>query len=125
MPIPSAAQAAADRMSTNTSKVTAPTEAMIAEWVELLEALKGDICDEYRCTDDSDDETPGMLVTFGFTPESDERDASWSYQTGDNSYTGGAYGHPYWGLAYLYRDSDAKAVAEDAADEIAEQVATS
>jgi hypothetical protein len=108
---------------TETTKVTEPTEAMIADWAELLTGLKPDICDDYRCTDDPDDETPGICVTFGFTPESDKRDASWGYQTGDNSFTGGAYGHPFWGVVHLYRDSDAAELASEAASEIAEQLA--
>lgn len=108
--------------TTNDTKVTEPTEAMIAAWTELLTELKGHICDDYRCTDDPDDETPGVCVTFGFTPESDDCDASWSYQTGDNGYTGGAYGHPFWGVVHLYRDSVAGDLAGEAASEIAEQI---
>jgi hypothetical protein len=112
-------------MSTNeqSNKVTAPTDEMVAEWVKLLTTLQGAIGDDYRASDDPDDETPGMQVTFGFTPEDEDTNASWSYQTGDNSYTGGAYGHPFWGVVSLYRDSDPAKVAEDAASEIAEQVA--
>ena len=103
-------------------KVTAPTPKMIADWAKLLASLQGDICDDYRCSDDPNDDTPGMCVTFGFTPEDDERDASWSYQTGDNSFTGGAYGHPYWGVVSLYRDTDPVEAATEAASEIAEQI---
>jgi hypothetical protein len=106
-------------MSKSTSNKTVPAE-MVAEWTQLLKALQGDICDDYRCTDDPDDNQPGMFVTFGFTPSNEERDVSarWSYQTGDNSFTGGAYGHPVWGVVYLYRDSDCAELAQGAADEI-------
>ena len=106
----------------STTYITEPTEEMIADWTKLLKALQGDIGDDYRCSDDPDDDTPGMCVTFGFTPEDEEQDASWSYQTGDNSYTGGAYGHPFWGVVCLYRDSDPAELARDAASEIAESV---
>jgi len=83
----------------------------------LLETLKKWIRDDYRCSDDPDDDTPGMLVTIGAS-----KDGSWHYQTGDNSYSGGAYGHPAWGLVYLYRDTDSAQAAEDALSEIAESL---
>lgn len=92
-----------------------------AEWASLLAALVPQIADEYRIVEEDDE--PGMLVTFGFTPETKDKDASWSYQTGDNSYAGSAYGHPYWGLAYLYRDSDCAELASEAAEEINSQIA--
>ena len=38
-------------------------------------------------------EAPSIDLTIGFDPE----DNSWSFQTGDNSYTGGAYGYPLVG----------------------------
>ena len=69
----------------------------------LLRELKPTIGDEYRASDDSEDNTPGMCVTIG----ADETGA-WSWQTGDNSYTGGAYGMPYWGVISLYRRSDCR-----------------
>jgi len=87
----------------------------IKEIAALLRDLKPEICDDYRCTDDPDDETPGILVTIGASA-----DGSWSYQTGDNSFTGGAYGHPAWGLAYLYRNSNCRELARQAVNEIAE-----
>lgn len=95
-----------------------------AEITKLLKALKHDVCDEYRCTDDSNDNTPGMLVTVGATPDEDGN-LSWSYQTGDNSYTGGAYGHRNWGIGYLYRRSNCKKVASDIVNEIAEAISQS
>lgn len=97
---------------------------LVPQWTRLLKSLKADIGDEYRCSDDPDDTTPGMCVTIGFTPSTDENDCSWSYQTGDNSYTGGAYGHAHWAVIYLYRRSNSRELAESAADEIAESVAS-
>ena len=102
-------------MSTKTEQIT---NEMITEWRELLIALQGEIADDYRCTDDPEDDQPGMCVTIGFTPETPENSASWSYQTGDNSYTGGAYSHPHWAVVYLYRDSDCAGLADDAASQI-------
>jgi len=93
--------------------------------VRLFKALKRDIGDDYRASDDPDDTTPGMQVTIGFTPETEDSDYSWSYQTGDNSYTGGAYGHANWGVVSLYRRSNSKLVAEDCLDQLGEAVSQS
>ena len=92
----------------------------IPQWTKLLESLKRDIEDDYRCSDDPGDDTPGMCVTIGFTPETEEKDYSWHYQTGDNSFSGGAYLHRNWGVIYLYRDSDVAELVKQAADEIGE-----
>jgi hypothetical protein len=85
------------------------------EVTALVRALIPTIGEEYRATEE--DESPSMLITVG----ADESGA-WSYQTGDNSYTGGAYSFPVWGLGYLYRDSDPAEVARGIVDEIAEQL---
>ena len=101
---------------TETKKSKLPT---IAEIAKLLRALKPEISDEYRCTDDPDDTLPGMLVTIGASP-----DGTWHYQTGDNSYSGGAYSHAYWGLVYLHRRTNSRDAAKGAIDEIAEGMAS-
>lgn len=88
------------------------------EWAELFKALKRDISDDCRCTNDPEDEMPGMLVTIGFTPATEPRGHSWDYQTGDNSYSGGAYGHPHWAVAYLYLRSNSTALANDCVEQI-------
>lgn len=96
-------------------------ESFVPQWTYLLASLIPEIRDDYRAADD--DEQPGMCVTIGFTQETEDKDASWHYQTGDNSFTGGAYGHPHWAVVYLYRDSDPESLAGDAANEIAEACA--
>lgn len=66
----------------------------IAEIRSLLVSLKSDIGDDYRASDDPDDNIPGMCVTIGCTPGHWDKDSfpkewipySWSYQTGDNSF---------------------------------------
>lgn len=88
------------------------------EICQLLKRLKRGIADDYRATDDPDDNRPGMCVTVSTRDGSD-----WSYQTGDNSYTGGCYGHPHWAVVYLYRRSNCAALAADAVDGLAELVA--
>ena len=80
-----------------------------ADMVRLVTALIPAIGDEYRAyrPEFDDDGTPSMLLTIG-------ADASgWSYQTGDNSYTGGAYGFADWSSVALYRDSDPESVADE------------
>ena len=97
-------------------KNTKPSFPSIKDIRNLLIALKPDIADEYRCSDDSDDNTPGIVVTIGANGIGKD----WSYQTGDNSYTGGAYGFPYWAVVYLNRRSDCNQLAKEAIDELHE-----
>ena len=61
--------------------------------------------------------TPGESVTGG-----EDDSASWSYQTGDNSYSGGAYGHPVWGVVWISADSDPDEVAQEIAADIESQL---
>lgn len=80
-----------------------------ADMVKLAAALIPDIRDDYRAhdceckgaADDSHDSdcVPSMQVTVGADAD------GWAYQTGDNSYTGGAYGFATWAVVALYRDT--------------------
>jgi hypothetical protein len=97
-------------------------KACLPDWTKLVASLIPDICDDYRASDDPDDETPAMCLTIGFTPETEDKDYSWSYQTGDNSYSGGAYSHPHWAVVTIARDSVPSEVAEEIADQIGELV---
>lgn len=86
---------------------------------QLLKALKKEISNEYRASED--DTLPSMVVTIGATePEVAGEAIPWNYQTGNNSYTGGAYGFPHWAVICLYRRSNCKALAADAVQELAE-----
>lgn len=95
---------------------------LVPTWTKLLKSLKTDIRDDYRSSEDPDDTMPGMCVTIGFTPSDVDTDCSWHYQTGDNSYSGGAYGHAHWAVISLYRRSNSTELANDIADQIAESV---
>lgn len=86
----------------------------IQELASVLSGLKKEIDDDYRAFEDSD--VPGMQVTIGCS-----YDKEWSIQTGDNSYTGGAYGHPFWGVAGLYRDSNCREVAKELIEDALQQ----
>jgi len=85
----------------------------VEEITALLVDLQKTIGDEYRASEE--DEEPSMLVTIGANES-----GGWNYQTGDNSFTGGAYGLPFWGVVSLYRDSDCAELAKDSLDQIAE-----
>ena len=87
-----------------------------ADFVELVEAVRDNIADDYRASDDPDDETPGIQLTIGC----DDALEQWSYQTGDNSYTGGAYHYRHWAVVEVYRDSDAAELAADIVRQLGE-----
>jgi len=91
-----------------------------SEIADLLKSLKSQIEDDYRASDDPEDNTPGMQVTVS----TDDEMSSWNYQTGDNSYTGGCYGHPHWSIISLYRRSNCKELAKDAVEELADSIAS-
>ena len=66
----------------------------------------------------SGDPLPSIDLTIGYDPA----DGSWDYQTGDNSFTGGAYGFPVWAVTSVYRRQDSRAVARDLIDQLWEGV---
>ena len=123
--------------------------------VSLLQMLTNDVTSSDRASDDPSDNTPAMQLTIGFTPDERERcytcwgigrfpdnqlctacnatgrrvkPASWNYQTGDNSFTGGAYGHPHWALAIVFQnmtDVQIEEAVEDILNQLGDFVAES
>ena len=85
------------------------------EIYRLLVDLKKEISDDYRASDDPEDNKPGIQVTIGANDQ-----GNWNYQTGDNSFTGGAYGLPYWAVISLYRNSNCKELASDVLNQLEE-----
>ena len=83
---------------------------------ELLITIKKDQDWKQLRADFSDDETPHIQVTIGCT--FNEGTISWNYQTGDNSYTGGAYDHPEWFIVYLTSRANCSNEAKDIISEI-------
>jgi hypothetical protein len=57
-------------------------------------------------------------ITVGVTPT--EGGFDWNYQTGDNSFTGGAYGHPHWVILYLMRRSNCRELSKEAVSQLRE-----
>ena len=90
------------------------------EVAKLVEAVKDNIdSDTYVNDEDADEGGPnGILLTVGADGK-----GGWSYQTGDTSFMGGAYGYPYWGSAGVYRNSHPRAVAREIIEEVKEQAA--
>ena len=68
--------------------------------------------DDYRASDDPSDDTPAMQLTIGADAD------GWGYQTGDNSFTGGAYCYRDWAVVTLTRDSDPADIAEEIIDDL-------
>ena len=77
----------------------------------LLQDIQKDIDDECRAFEG--DESPGIQLTIGWSSDDD-----WAFQTGDNSYSGAAYGHPIWAVVGVYRDSNLIDLTEDIVDQI-------
>jgi hypothetical protein len=61
---------------------------------------------------DHNGEPEGMQLTIGTNGD------SWGWQTGDNSFTGGAYSYPHWGVVYIFEDTTADDLAKEALDQI-------
>lgn len=94
------------------------------EFSELIAACIKDIADDDGIGDgcDDDDECgPWMDLTIGYTPaKEDGTPESWGFQTGDNSFTGGAYSHPHWAVTTLSREDDPNEVAQEMVGQINE-----
>lgn len=88
----------------------APT---IEELARLVRDVKLDIMDEYV---DEEGDTPSIQLTIGADED------GWSYQTGDNSYSGGAYGYASWGVGYVTRRCNSREVAKEILADLASQV---
>ena len=69
----------------------------LPDWLNLaalIQSLLSDIDEDFEV---EGCEGPAMDVTVGWDP----KDGTWSYQTGDNSFTGSAYLYPVWAVTTL------------------------
>lgn len=89
---------------------------LLEEVAALVASLIPEIGDEYRADEESTE--PSMQLTCGTNDDA----SGWGWQTGDNSFTGGAYGWPHWAVVYLDRESDPAWVANDIIDQWEELV---
>ncbi len=87
----------------------------IKELVPLIKSIKKSICDDYRAFDG--DDIAGIQLTVGADGKGD-----WDYQTGDNSYSGGAYRFSDWAVVGIYRNSNSLEVAREIRDQLANQI---
>ena len=87
----------------------------IKELAALLVHLKKAIDDDFRASGCEDSDIACIDVTIG----ADE--TGWSYQTGDNSFTGGAYHYKHWGVGILGRNSNCRQLAKELLNKIREQ----
>ena len=55
-----------------------------------------------------EDEAPYNYLTVGMNDSGE-----WSFQTGDNSFTGGAYGYAHWAVVSVFEDSDPEEVYQE------------
>jgi hypothetical protein len=78
----------------------------IKDLASLVSAVKSTI--EPDCRANEDDSLPSIMLTVAIS-----EDGSWDYQTGDNSFMGGCYFHPYWAVTSIYRRSNCRAIARD------------
>jgi hypothetical protein len=90
----------------------------IKELSALIKAVKQSIDNDCRASDDNEDTLPGIQLTCGINYQGE-----WSYQTGDNSYTGSAYGYPYWAVISVYRRSNSRDLAREILDQWLELIA--
>ena len=88
----------------------APT---IEELSRLVRDIKLDIMDEHI---EEKGDTPSIQLTIGTDED------GWSYQTGEDSYAGGAYEDASWGLGYVTRRCNSREVAKDILSDLASQV---
>ena len=61
-------------------------------------------------------EYDGMDITFATNDDGD----TWNYQTGDNSYTGGAYSLPHWSVSIINTETTVSELYNDVVDQLTE-----
>jgi hypothetical protein len=93
-------------------------KANISDLTELLKELKKAIGDEYRASCDPEDTLPAMQITISIN----ENFSDWSYQTGDNSYSGSCYHHPFWGVGTIHRKSNSPELAKELIEDLSNQI---
>jgi hypothetical protein len=103
-----------NKQTTTEKRPHAPSVTQVA--AQLRAVKRSGIDDDYRAFEE--DDTPGIQITLGCDLE--HRD-NWAIQTGDNSYTGSAYGFAYWGVSGLYRRTNCRELAKELISQCTEQ----
>lgn len=100
------------------------TEDCLAVFDDTLDSFETSTFDAPDYTKDMPDprnyipDTHGLMLTIGVTLDENRELVSWHYQTGDNSYTGGAYGHAHWLVTYLAHTDNAHEIVNDLIDQL-------
>lgn len=71
----------------------------------LMEEYRDDYYEDPNDPDDLIHLNDPMMLTIGVSVDPETNLVSWGWQSGDNSYTGGAYSHLYWGVVYYMSDA--------------------
>ena len=87
---------------------------------QLCREVKKSIADDYLAFEE--DEIPGIQLTVACNEHIRQNKNDWSYQTGDNSYTDGAYHYPFWAVIGVYKNSNCKDLANDIIDQLEDQL---
>lgn len=85
-----------------------------SELARLVRSVRANIGPDHRASGDPDDNTPAVSLTVGAN-----REGQWNFQTGDNSFTGGAYGFASWAVVTVTKGENSFAVADEILDELA------
>ena len=88
-----------------------PKLPLIKDLQEVIKHVKKEI-DEVQ----EDDTLPSICLTIG----ADCSDGDWSFQTGDNSYTGKTYGYRDWAVVSVYRRSNSHDLAIDIRNQLSD-----
>jgi len=87
-------------------------------WLELSDEVLSDLKEFLTLNLDSFKvdslEYGELLLTVATNDDGDQ----WSYQTGDNSFTGGAYSLPHWATTYIDCDSTPETLLEDITEQL-------
>lgn len=86
------------------SRAKLPTKKALTELIKTIKvSMRGFSPDELE-------DGRWLSVTVGADGKGRE---SWGWQTGDNSFTGGAYGYPHWAVVSLSRRCKSGEVADE------------
>ena len=92
---------------------------------EDLIFLADKIVTDYEENYKDDEHVDYIQLTIGTNGDLCEVTGSveYGYQTGDNSYTGGAYGYSHWGVVEITDESDTEEVADSLIEQLSELLA--
>lgn len=94
---------------------------------EVTEILQHfiDAYGQYREEPEEGEEQEPIQITFATNGDlcSVSGSVQYGWQSGDNSYTGGAYGYSHWGIGYVDDESDAEEIANEIIEQLSELLA--